>query len=113
MPMASTETPVEYLCEMQAQGYAAIRQIGAGHWIALHRYAFTVAIVKGRMFDRDELSDRWCYSEAATAVAAYVKWDGVTGEPEGWIKHPASGRCRYDGDPEREVLDWALEGSRE
>ena len=29
------------------------------------------------------------------------KWDG-TGEPEGWMRHPSSGRRRPGGDPAQE-----------
>lgn len=107
--MASRETAEAYLAEMEGCGFFAIRQVDAGHWVALYRYMFTTAIVKGALFDRTTLADRWCYPEAAAAVQAFVAWDGVTGEPDGWVKHPASGRCRYNSDPEREVLGWALE----
>lgn len=109
--MASRETVAGYLADMEALGFAAIRQADAEHWVSLFRYMFTTAIVKGRIFDRTELVDRWCYSEAAAAVEAFAAWDGVTGEPDGWIKHPASGRCRYGSDPQREVYDWEPEGS--
>jgi hypothetical protein len=44
--------------------------------------------------------DVWCYADLSTAVHAAERWDG-TGEPEQWIKHPASGRRRPGGDPER------------
>jgi hypothetical protein len=35
------------------------------------------------------------------AVAALIAWDGK-GEPEGWFRHPMSGRRRPDGDASRE-----------
>lgn len=110
--MAPYDTVASYFDEMIGFGFLGIRPAEPGYWVALHRYAFTVAIVKGRMFDRYELTDRWCYSEAAAAVEAFAAWDGVTGEPDGWIKHPASGRCRYGGDPDREVFNWALEAAK-
>jgi hypothetical protein len=33
-----------------------------------------------------------------------VMWDG-TGEPEGWFRHPASGRRRPDCDPAQEYVN--------
>lgn len=45
----------------------------------------------------------WQYQRATTALAAAEAWDG-TGEPDGWYRHPATGRRRPDGDPEREVF---------
>ena len=34
---------------------------------------------------------------------AALGWDG-TGEPEGWYRHPASGRRRPEGDPAKEFV---------
>lgn len=110
--MASNDTVASYFDEMIGLGFLGIRKAEPGYWVAVYRYAFTVAIVKGRMFDCYELADRWCYSEAAAAVEAFAAWDGFTGEPDGWVKHPASGRCRYDSDPNRQVFNWALETAK-
>jgi len=101
-----------YLREMTAAGYEQIRRTSDRDWVALYPYLYTVAIVEGRMMNRWELTDRWCYASRQAAEAAFAVWDGVEGEPDGWIKHPASGRCRYDADPRREVIDWALESTR-
>jgi hypothetical protein len=48
-------------------------------------------------------ADTWNYERIATAVSAAKHWDGV-GEPEGWHRHPASGRRRPGGDPGREFV---------
>lgn len=49
--------------------------------------------------------DTWYYlaemSDAAWRAA--LGWDGE-GEPEGWFRHPASGRRRDDGDPRMEYI---------
>lgn len=38
------------------------------------------------------------------AVAALIEWDG-TGEPEGWIRHPMTGRRRPGGDASKEYVN--------
>jgi hypothetical protein len=49
--------------------------------------------------------DTWNY-DAATHRAGWraaLGWDGH-GEPEGWYRHPRSGRRRPGGDPEKEFV---------
>lgn len=48
--------------------------------------------------------DRWCYKTLDVAVAAAWAWDG-RGEPEGWHRHPTSGRRRVDGDATQEYIN--------
>lgn len=103
------ENYYRYMAEL---GFDEIRRLPGGDWVGLYRYAFTVAIVKGVEMDTTTLYDRWCYRTRLEASAALAAWDGMTGEPDGWLRHPASGRCRYDADPERQVLDWGLETAR-
>jgi hypothetical protein len=47
--------------------------------------------------------DCWDYPDAVAALAAMHAWDGQ-GEPEGWHRHPTSGRRRPEGDPAREYV---------
>lgn len=44
------------------------------------------------------------YPAHAVARAALDRWDG-RGEPQGWHRHPASGRRRPDGDPAQEHVN--------
>jgi hypothetical protein len=37
-------------------------------------------------------------------VRALREWDG-NGEPDGWMRHPDSGRRRPDGDAAREYVE--------
>src|SRR5688572_7310260 len=48
--------------------------------------------------------DTWVYTAelAGAAWRAALTWDG-TGEPDGWYRHPASGRRREGGDPTKET----------
>lgn len=47
--------------------------------------------------------DTWNYTRADDAVYAAEIWDG-NGEPEGWYRHPATGRRRPGGDPAQEFV---------
>lgn len=53
-------------------------------------------------------ADVWCYETPIAAVIATTAWiadkpEG-TGEPEGWTRHPASGRRRPNGDASAEYI---------
>jgi hypothetical protein len=47
--------------------------------------------------------DCWDYSDRVAAISAMQRWDGQ-GEPEGWMRHPATGRRRPHGDPSEEYV---------
>lgn len=48
--------------------------------------------------------ERWCYHDHDAAWRAVLGWNGK-GDPEGWYRHPLSGRRRHDSDPEREYIN--------
>ncbi len=54
---------------------------------------FTHAIILGRIGDMNSYMDRWCYHSLDKARKAHNAWNG-TGEPEGWHRHPTTGRRR-------------------
>lgn len=96
-------TPLEqahYLTEMVQQGYYSIRVMpNQTHWVGLHDFMFTTAIIVGEMGDYINIHDRWCYHTREAAQAALDAWNAdpaatFTGEPEGWHRHPFSGRRR-------------------
>jgi hypothetical protein len=73
-----------------------VRRIDDEHYMAIGRFMYTHAILKGRIDDLVGYSDRWCYHTPLAAVAAASVWDGSDGtEPEGWHRHPRSGRRRH------------------
>jgi hypothetical protein len=47
--------------------------------------------------------DMWCYPTVAAALVALANWDG-TGEPDGWHRHPTSGRRRPECDAAKEYV---------
>lgn len=70
-------------------------------------FMFTHAIVwfDRRRGDMSWYNDRWCYHTYAAATTAAENWSGEAGtEPEGWHRHPTTGRRREDGDPATETI---------
>jgi hypothetical protein len=72
--------------------YKDARIIG-DRYFAIYPLLFTHAIITGRVGDRFSYEDRWCYHTYAAAKIALDAWNGE-GEPEGWHRHPDTGRRR-------------------
>lgn len=81
--------------------YTDARDLGDGRYAAIMPLMFTHAIITGRIGNKDMYEDRWCYAGYDKAAAALEAWDG-TGEPDGWHRHPGTGRRREEGNPELE-----------
>lgn len=88
--MSLTVEQIEYL------GYTNPKQFADGSFAAVFKFMYTAGIV--HKLDEYGYSDRWCYHSVEDAVAALDAWDG-TGEPQGWHRHPKTGR-RRDGSRE-------------
>jgi hypothetical protein len=84
-------TFLDYL--VKENGYLDPKDLGDGRYACVAPFIFTHAIIVGRMGNVASYDDRWCYANYRLAKAALDTWDGV-GEPEGWHRHPASGRRR-------------------
>ena len=52
---------------------------------------------------RGAYDDVWYYSSITAALNAWAAWDGE-GEPDGWYRHPPTGRRRPGGDPTAEYI---------
>jgi hypothetical protein len=87
------------------QGHLRPKPLPNGRWAALLPLMFTTAIVTGKIGDKFGYDDRWCYENKALAEAALNIWGG-TGEPEGWNRHPTSGRRRVGGDASKEWVNY-------
>lgn len=85
--------------------YMHVSLINQNQYVALNPYIYTWAIIVGTVGNYENFDNRWCYHSYADALAALMAWDGV-GEPEGWHRHPASGRRRENGDPNLESIRW-------
>lgn len=93
-------TPLEqasFLTTLMGYGYTHLKPIRNGtQWVGLCRFMFTTAIVMGNMDNDFGYEDRWCYHSYEDAQKALDAWDGA-GEPDGWHRHPTSGRRRQNG----------------
>lgn len=66
---------------------------------------------KGRVCISDRgdpinIRDAWCYPSIRSAIRAAAQWDGQGDPPDGWHRHPRTGRRRKDGDPSTEEVRW-------
>lgn len=82
-------------------GRFAVRDLPDGRVAYLTRMIFTWRLCVSDPDDFCGYDDGWCYKDFAVALEALKQWDG-TGEPQGWHRHPGSGRRRPDGDSGRE-----------
>lgn len=74
------------------------RSVSEDRWIAIIPFLFTTAIILGYKRHPNGYEDRWCYESSADAERAFDEWDPeVSAEPEGWHRHPRSGRRRPNG----------------
>lgn len=93
-------TPLQqagYLTTMMGMGYFSIKPIRNGeYWAGLYIFMFTTAIIVGKMGDEYSVEDRWCYHNREDAQKALDNWNGI-GEPDGWHRHPYTGRRRQNG----------------
>jgi hypothetical protein len=73
-----------------------------------HAEVIALTFGRGRIVLTDGVSvfDGWWYDTPEAAVAALEAWarNHYGGEPEGWMRHPYSGRRRPDGDPAQEYV---------
>jgi len=75
------------------EGLLVDAEIKAGRMLALHKLAYTWALLADISLTGYE--DRWCYPDYRSAKAALDAWSGEEGtEPTGWHRHPDSGRRR-------------------
>lgn len=72
-----------------AEGYHDLRELGDAGLVGLYKLIYTYAIISG--IGTYTYEDRWCYESCAAARRALDAWDG-TGEPQGWHRHPRTGR---------------------
>lgn len=92
--------------ERRARGhdYLWVEPLGDGRAISLLPWgAGGVQLSIGRLGSGFH-DDTWVYTGelAPRAWRAALTWNG-SGEPEGWYRHPASGRRRQGGDPAKET----------
>lgn len=92
------------VARLQAAGDYPLVVNKAGNVCALAPLMFTTAIVSECHLTGYE--QRWCYTSYGEAEQALAAWSGADGsEPEGWHRHPQSGRRRPNGDASLEYVN--------
>lgn len=85
-------TTEEYFAWLHDEcGYSDPRVIPNDRCAYIIPKMYTHAIGTSRIGDKASIGDCWCYPNYAAARNALDAWDGH-GEPDGWIRHPDSGR---------------------
>lgn len=82
----------------------AIKDAPDGRRISVIPLMYTAAVAIGQRNSLTWYDDRWCYHSVSAAWEAAMRWDG-TGEPDGWHRHPDTGRRRPGGDADREYVN--------
>lgn len=77
--------------ELEDLGYTDVKVFENGRQAAIAPFMFTSAIICD--IDNCGYGDRWCYHTKRDAFKALDTWNGK-GEPEGWHRHPKTGRRR-------------------
>lgn len=81
-------------------GYGSKR---VGNWImVIYPFTFGRAQLTYGEYGAIVHEGAWDYDTPERALQAMDEWDGIRGEPEGWVRHPPSKRRQPDGDPTRQ-----------
>ena len=101
-----TETDAEFVdwLKSPAGDCLTVRLLGDGRYLAIRRLLFHWTLLIGAVGDRLSYDDRYCYRTLEGAAAALVAWNG-SGDPEGWHRHPRTGRRRPGGLAALESVD--------
>lgn len=74
-------------------GYLFRQKSDNGREVGIMPFIWTWAIIAD--IHETGYEERWCYHTLEATIAAFEAWDGV-GEPEGWHRHPNTGRRRNE-----------------
>lgn len=80
------------------------RDLGNGDEVCVMRMTYGKGRITIGQVGALYYEDCWCYGSVKAAVKAAEVWDGEGDPPDGWHRHPASGRRRPDGDPKKEYV---------
>lgn len=83
--------------------HLSVRELGDGRAVYLLDMLFGNLRLGIGELGAPGLDDVWCFQadQSDAAWRAALGWDGE-GEPEGWYRHPGTGRRRPNGDAARE-----------
>lgn len=86
-----------------------VKLIGNDEYVMAKALMFHWTLIRGNIFDTAGYDDRWCYADRDGAMRALDEFPHDPDpdyEPQGWRRHPMSGRRRDDaGTPDSEYLN--------
>lgn len=99
-PSSATQAALQRFC--RASGYTQYAELPGGLYAFVCKMLFNWRMVIGTL---DSPCDAYCYDTHEQVVASLAAWDATAEpEPNGWKKHPTTGRYREGGDPAREFV---------
>jgi hypothetical protein len=102
-----SEEEYRNLVANKAQERVPIRRLPDGRQLWLYPMMFTHKLCLGPADNALWFDDSWCYPTREAGMQALETWDPLnpeTLEPDGWHRHPRTGRRRPDGDPTQEYV---------
>lgn len=104
-----TEKAVEFIAWLKSPDGGSctlIGDMGDGRYCAIKPLLFHWTMIVGEIGDRDGYEENYCYADRTAAGEGLIGWAILEfqGEPDGWHRHPKSGRRRPGGDPAKEHI---------
>ena len=98
-----TDDEIHAYCSDPENRIVALRILGDGRHLLVTPLLFGRATL-GLVGDAPHYDyNAWQYENITAAIQAMLQYDPlVQKEPDGWFRHPATGRRREDGDPSKE-----------
>jgi hypothetical protein len=108
------DIPAEELASAQRVGlmarhngseYLSVRLLPTGRAVFLRPWSYGGLVLNIGSLGVSWFDDEWNFQaeQHRAAWRAALGWNGE-GDPEGWYRHPASGRRRPEGDPTKEFV---------
>lgn len=82
-----------------------IKVINDDEYVVIKPLLFHWTMIRGSLLDLVGYDDRWCYADEDSARIAFDAFPDRPDpgyEPDGWHRHPKTGRRRERGEPETE-----------
>lgn len=92
------------MTEITREGAVYQRLTSDGREICVYPQIFNTKLIIGKP-GLDWYDSNWCYETPGQAIMAAEEWEPEKeADPEGWFRHPPTGRRRPNGDPEKEYV---------
>lgn len=85
-----------------------VKDLQDGTYVMIKPLMFHWTMIRGDFNDPVGYFDRWCYADrdlAERSLHDFPENPGNDYEPDGWHRHPKSGRRRENGDQDMEYLN--------